>query len=224
MPTDQPLILSCIEREPQSTATHSTIWLHGLGADGNDFAPIASELNSTITKKMRFIFPHAPVMPVTVNGGYEMRAWFDIHGVRIEDKLDKDGMNKSINQVKQLIQRELDRGIPSQHIFLAGFSQGAVIAMMTGLGYQLPLAGIIALSGYLPFANEVIANNHRNKQTPIFLAHGTQDTIVPFTLGQATLAALQSGNYPVSWHAYPMPHSVCAEEIDAISHWMLEQM
>lgn len=225
MPSNQSIILPCIEKEPQNTATHSTIWLHGLGADGNDFAPIVTELDSTITKNMRFIFPHAPIMPVTINGGYEMRAWFDIHGVRLEDKVDINGMKQSIAQVEQLILREIHRGIPAEKIFLAGFSQGAVIALMTGLQYQLPLAGIIALSGYLPFAEEVFATRSAaNKQIAIFLAHGTQDPIVPFALGQATLATLQSVNYPVRWHAYPMQHSVCAEEIDNISDWMLEKM
>lgn len=213
--------LPCIERKPVDTPTHSIIWLHGLGADGHDFAPIVDQLDKTITNQTRFIFPHAPMIPVTINGGYIMPAWFDIYGVQIDSKIDKKGILKSASTIEKLIEREITRGIASHHIFLAGFSQGAVIALTTGLCYPQPLAGIIALSGYLPLSNEVLAaRSEVNQSIPIFIAHGTQDPIVPFVLGQATQSILHTAGYPVDWHTYAMQHSVCAEEINAINDWM----
>lgn len=214
-------ILPCVEIQPSQSATSSVIWLHGLGADGNDFVPIVPELNLTST---RFIFPHAPTMPVTINNGYIMPAWYDIYGVALESKTDSQGIARSVAQIEKLIEREVERGIPTEKIFIAGFSQGAAIALTTGLCYSKPLAGIIALSGYLPLAQEIPAKaSPANKNIPIFLAHGTQDPIVPFALGLATQSFLQQAGYSVEWHSYPMPHSVCNDEIKDIGQWLIKQ-
>lgn len=214
-------LLPCIEIEPRDPATHSVIWLHGLGADGNDFVPIIHELNLPDNSNVRFIFPHAPIMPVTVNNGYEMRAWYDIYGITLQAKIDREGIQRSVLEVEKLIGRELARGIPSQHIILAGFSQGAAIALTVGLCYKQTLGGIIALSGYLPLASELQQKaNPLNQGIPIFLAHGTEDPIVPYALGLGTYDILQKTGYGVDWHSYPIPHSVCIEEIEDISKWM----
>lgn len=214
-----------IEIEPTTTAKHSVIWLHGLGADGNDFAPIVAELKLADEHAVRFIFPHAPIMPITINNGYEMRAWYDIHSLSLDEKqVDKSGIAKSVAFVNELIAKEEKRGIASEHIILAGFSQGAVIALITGLQCRKPLGGILALSGYLPSSQEVIQNaNPINRQIPIFLAHGTDDTIVPYALGKAANLALSNAGFPISWHSYAMPHSVCLLEIRDISQWLQER-
>ena len=170
---------------------------------------------------VRFVFPHAPVMPVTINNGYEMRAWFDIVSLTLDGQIDTLGIAKSIGMVEKLIEREVAQGVSTNNIVLAGFSQGALIALATGLSYLEPLAGIIALSGYLPL--ETFTNaSEANKNTPIFIAHGTEDPIVPYALGKATYVALQQANYPTEWHSYRMPHSVCEDEINDISKWMLK--
>jgi phospholipase/carboxylesterase len=200
---------------------YSVIWLHGLGADGHDFVPIVSELRLPKELSVRFIFPHAPVMPVSVNNGYEMRAWYDITSLSIDRQVDRTGIVRSVAAVELLIESEIESGVPAQHIFLAGFSQGAVIALNTGLKTTKRLAGIIALSGYLPFADEAIAAaNPVNRDTPIYIAHGTQDPIVPFVLGETAATELQAAGYAVSWHSYPMAHSVCPTEIADISAWI----
>lgn len=214
-------ILPTIEINPAKPAQRSVIWLHGLGADGSDFVPIVSELQSTQHLNIRFIFPHAPIMPVSINNGYEMRAWFDIYDIAIAAKIDESGISNSIKQLEKLIDKEVERGIPTENIIVAGFSQGAVIALNTGLCYSKKLAGILALSGYLPMADKVLQNASKiNRDTPIFLAHGSEDPIVPYALGKATYASLQQAGYPVTWHSYPMPHSVCPEEIDDIAKWI----
>ena len=175
-------ILSCIKIEPEQSAKYSVIWLHGLGADGNDFVPIAAELN--MQKNIRFIFPHAPIMPITINNGYEMRAWYDILTFSFHSDVDNQGIAKSAFHIEKLIEKEVARGITTNNIFLAGFSQGAAMSLMTGICYPKPLAGIIALSGYLPEAKEVLKKaNASNQDIPIFLAHGTEDPILPYTLG-----------------------------------------
>jgi phospholipase/carboxylesterase len=213
--------LSCIEIDQKMASTHSIIWLHGLGADGGDFVPIVPALQLPDNLGIRFVFPHAPVMPVTVNNGYQMRAWYDIYGMNIDHRIDKTGMTQSIGLVEQLIENEVARGIPTNRIILAGFSQGAVIALLTGLRYAKPLAGILALSGYLPFADELLQQaSNANRQVPIFIAHGNQDFIVPFALGEAAYLTLQQAGYPVEWHSYPIQHSVSENEIRDISHWL----
>lgn len=201
--------------------TKSVIWLHGLGADSSDFVPIVPELHLPAHTGVRFIFPDAPIMPVSINNGYQMPAWFDIYGIDLAGKFDVRGMEKSVQQINQLIAHEISRGVPSKNIVLAGFSQGAVIAMMTGITYEAPLAGIIALSGYLPLADQLFKRaSVANKAIPIFLAHGTEDPIVPYALGKSTYAALTSANFPVTWRSYPIPHSVSAQEIQDISTWL----
>jgi len=213
-------LLPCIEIDaPQPKS--SVIWLHGLGADGSDFVPIVPELRLPESLGMRFVFPHAPVMPITMNQGYEMRAWFDIFELSIQAEIDETGISRSVEMVHRLIQQEISRGIPTNRIFLAGFSQGSVIALTTGLSYASPLGGVIALSGYLPLAEKVLQHAHPvNSQLPIFIAHGMDDTVLPYALGKATYVALQQAGYPVDWHSYQMAHTVCAEEVADISSWL----
>ena len=213
--------LPTVEIETSANPTHSVIWLHGLGADGNDFAPIVPELVAPNWPALRFVFPHAPVRPVTVNGGMPMRAWYDIVGVDLVSRQDETGMRASIASVETLIARENERGVPTSRILLAGFSQGGAIALSAGLRHADRLAGIIALSTYLPmqgsFAEE---RNAANAVAPIFWGHGTGDPIVPLTRGVGSRDLLQSLGYQVSWHTYPMPHSVCAEEVADLRTWM----
>ncbi|WP_130620768.1 alpha/beta hydrolase [Dyella amyloliquefaciens] len=213
--------LPTVEIETSANPTHSVIWLHGLGADGNDFAPIVPELVDPNWPALRFVFPHAPVRPVTVNGGMPMRAWYDIVGVDLVSRQDETGMRASIASVETLIARENERGVPTSRILLAGFSQGGAIALAAGLRHADRLAGIIALSTYLPmqgsFAEERTA---ANAVAPIFWGHGTGDPIVPLTRGVGSRDLLQSLGYQVSWHTYPMPHSVCAEEVTDLRNWM----
>lgn len=213
--------LTSVEIETSANPTHSVIWLHGLGADGNDFAPIVPELVAPTWPALRFVFPHAPVRPVTVNGGMPMRAWYDIVGVDLVSRQDESGMRASIASVEALIARENARGVPTRHILLAGFSQGGAIALAGGLRHADTLAGIIALSTYLPmqasFADERSA---ANAHTPIFWGHGTADPIVPLTRGVTSRDLLQSLGHAVDWHTYPMPHSVCAEEVANLRQWI----
>ncbi|SRR5579883_1621545 len=214
-------ILPSIEIDPAGPTQRTIIWLHGLGADGSDFVPVASELHLPAELGVRFVFPHAPIMPVTINNGYEMRAWFDIPAMAIHENIDEKGIAKSVESLKLLIKRETSRGILTKHIILAGFSQGAMIALTAGLNYPDPLGGILALSGCLPLANKVFEKaSAAHQHIPIFIGHGTEDTIVPYALGKATYVALKQRGYPVSWHSYPMPHSVSGEEIRDIRQWI----
>lgn len=214
-------ILTCIEVEPRQAVKHSIIWLHGLGADGNDFVPIAAELDASADSDMRFIFPNAPVIPITLNNGYEMRAWFDISGLSLDAEIDKPGIAESTIHIERLIEREVNRGISTDRIFLAGFSQGAVMAMVTGICYPKPLAGIIALSGFLPETAELSEKaSPANQHIPIFLAHGRDDPIVPYALGLFTQSHLTKAGYTVDWHSYDMPHTVCPEEVLDLKNWL----
>jgi len=217
----QAALLDCIEMNPPTEPKLSIIWLHGLGADGSDFVPVADELQSA-DLPIRFVFPHAPTRPVTINQGYVMRAWFDIASFQFDQGIDEKGIQQSVKQVQDLIEHELSLGMPAEKIILAGFSQGAVIAILTGLTYPKRLAGIIALSGFVPMANQIMQKiSPVNRQIPIFLGHGTEDPIVPFMLGQITHSGLQQAGLAVSWHAYQgMPHSVCEEEIRDIQRWI----
>ncbi len=218
--------LPCIEIEPEKIAQHTIIWMHGLGADGNDFVPIIEPLSLPSTLPIRFVFPHAPVMPITVQQGYQMRAWYDIRSFSMgEEWVDQQGIAQSVVAINQLIAKEIQRGIPPANIILAGFSQGAVMTLTTGLQYPQSLGGLIALSGYLPLAHEVVQRAHpANINTPIFMAHGTEDNIVPFALGKLSCAVLKKAGCSVSWHAYQMAHSVCPEEIAEVSHWIQERL
>jgi phospholipase/carboxylesterase len=207
--------------EPNSPHRASIIWLHGLGADGHDFAPIATELQLPDSLGVRFILPHAPHRPVTINGGYVMRAWYDITHTDIGRTPDLGGIEESRQTVADLIDRELAAGIPPKRIIIAGFSQGGVIAIETVTHHQDILGGAIALSCYLARNVNLTA---ATRPIPVFLAHGTEDTIVPHGLGLAARDALEKQGYAVEWHAYRMPHSVCQQEIMDIRRWLLAQL
>jgi phospholipase/carboxylesterase len=216
-------MLPCIELETSPNPTCSVIWLHGLGADGNDFVPIIPELRLPSNPAIRFIFPSAPSMPVTVNGGYVMPAWYDIVGRNLMDQEDADGIKQSAASIIELIEHEVQRGIDYHHIVLAGFSQGCAMALYIGLRLPHQLAGIIALSGYLPLALSLNIEKHiANQSTPIFMAHGTYDPVVVLDRAQASLALLEKLGYPVDWNEYPMEHSVNPEELADISRFLQE--
>ncbi|MGE5622940.1 MAG: alpha/beta hydrolase [Bacillota bacterium] len=213
--------LEAIEIETGPAPAAAVIWLHGLGADGNDFVPIVHELDLSGCPAIRFVFPHAPVMPVTVNAGYMMRAWYDILGIDLSQHEDEAGLRKSQALVEQLIAREKSRGIPANRIVLAGFSQGCAMTLQTGLRHPEKLAGLLCLSGYLPIHATVPAERHgANHDTPIFFAHGTDDPIVRIGLARKSRDMLKALGYNVEWHEYLMPHSVCEEEIDDIGAWL----
>jgi len=210
--------LSTIEIQPKSTHKYSVIWLHGLGADGHDFENMASELHLNAGPSIHFIFPNAPIQPVTINGGMEMRAWYDILEMSLERKPDIAGIYQSASLVEQLIQREMAKGIQSEHILLAGFSQGGVIALHVGLRYPHKLAGIIGLSAYLPTIEQLkTERSSTNNATPIFMGHGILDSVVAIESGKAVFHALNDLEYNIQWHDYVMEHSVCIEEIGHLS-------
>jgi phospholipase/carboxylesterase len=208
-----------IESEPNPTA--AVIWLHGLGADGNDFAGLVPELDLGGCQAIRFVFPHAPTMPVTVNGGYVMPAWYDIFGANLLARQDAAGIQNSERAITALIDNEVARGIPYERIVLAGFSQGCAMALHTGLRLPHKLAGIMALSGYLPLADRFATERHAaNASTPVFMAHGTQDPVVVIQRGEESRDALARLGHPVQWHTYPMPHSVHPREIADIGAFL----
>lgn len=210
--------LSTIEILPESTHKFSVIWMHGLGADGHDFEGIVPELHLTEKKSIHFVFPNAPVQPVTVNGGMKMRAWFDIFELSLQRKVDTDGIYQSSQLIEELIQLEMDSGISSENILLAGFSQGGVIALHTGLRLKNKLAGILALSCYLPTVGQLKSERSAiNNSTPILMAHGSIDPVVDIQSGKEAFKALESMNYPIEWREYTMGHAVCLEEISQIS-------
>lgn len=214
-------MLDCIELQTRDQPNATVIWLHGLGADGYDFVPVVKELEALGTPAARFVFPHAPQMPVTINNGYVMRAWYDIVGTDLVRREDEVGLRRSQAQVEQLIEREVTRGMPRSRIVLAGFSQGGAIALQTGLRQAQPLAGLIALSCYLPLASTFEAERAAgSSNVPILLAHGSSDPVVPLARGTATREQLQQLGYAVQWHEYPMPHSVCGEEIEDIAAFL----
>ena len=215
-------LLETLDKQTGPAPRASVIVLHGLGADGNDFVPIAQELDLSPVGDVRFVFPHAPVIPVTINGGYEMRAWYDILGADLVQREDEKGLRSSLAQVEALIAREKSRGIPSRRIVLAGFSQGCAMALLTGLRHREQLGGIAGLSGYLPLAATTAAERHAaNTATPIFLAHGKMDPVVPLDRALVSREALKALGYAVDWHEYPMAHSVCMEEIADLNRWLL---
>ncbi len=215
-----------IELDSSADPQFSVIWLHGLGADGSDFVPVVPELGLPEAPGLRFIFPHAPYIPVTCNGGYVMRAWYDIISLAPSSRqVDEAGLLRSRQTLRQLIEREKQRGIPSRQIFLAGFSQGGAVAYTTALTHPEPLAGVIALSTYLPsprlLDEEGLA---APRSLPIFSAHGTQDDVVSPDLGQRARDFLIERGYSPDWHEYPIPHSVCLEEIHAVGRWLRDRM
>ncbi len=211
--------LDCIEVETDANPAHAVIWLHGLGADGNDFVPVVPELG--LRTPVRFIFPNAPVAPVTINGGMAMRSWYDILVMDLVRHEDAAGIRASEAAIQKLIARENARGIPTSRIVLAGFSQGCAMTLHTGLRLPEKLAGMVGLSGYLPLIDTAQAEHlPANADTPIFLAHGLYDPVVALARAEASRAALQSLGYTVQWHTYPMPHSVCLEEIQDIGAFL----
>ena len=218
--------LETIEIETAPNPQASIVILHGLGADGNDFVPVAKELDLRAAGPVRFVFPHAPTRPVTINGGYSMRAWYDILGLDShQQREDEAGLRESQSMVEALIAKEKGRGVPASRIVLAGFSQGCAMTLMTGLRHDEPLAGLVGLSGYLPLAAKAEAERHTaNRTVPIFLVHGTADPVIPIDRARASRDVLVAMGHDVEWHEYPMPHSVCAEEIGDLQRWLLMRL
>jgi len=216
-----PDLLETIEIESGNAPDAAVIWLHGLGADGNDFVPIVDELTLPAGHHIRFVFPHAPMIPVTVNNGYVMRAWYDISFDGVDRRPDANGIRPSQAEIERLIARENARGIHSDRIVLAGFSQGGAITLQTGLRHTEPLAGLMVLSSYLPLAETLPAEAAvANASIPIFMAHGRHDAVIPIGLAQRSAARLSELGYRVEWHDYMMQHSVCPQEIADIGRWL----
>ena len=213
---DPPVVI-----EPSKPAAAAVVWLHGLGADGHDFEPVAMQLGRSGLDDIRFVFPHAPVRPVTINGGMAMRAWYDIVGPELDRRADEEGVRASAGIARALVDEQIARGIAGTRIVLAGFSQGGAIALHAGLRFPFRLAGILALSTYLPAARSLTTEAHpANRDVPIFLAHGSQDPVIALALSERSRAAMANLGYIVEVHTYPMPHSVCAEEIRDIANWL----
>jgi len=212
-------VLPRIEIDPPTSPQATVIWLHGLGADGHDFEPIVPQLHLSIP--VRYVFPHAPRRPITINGGYVMRAWYDITAADLSRGEDEDGIRTSAQQIDALIEREVHNGIIPRRIVLAGFSQGGAIALHAGLRYPRRLAGILALSTYLPLTSSIAQEAHAaNRDIPIFMAHGDQDTVVPPPHAQISRRRLTKLGYEVEWHSYTMLHSLCHDEITDIGKWL----
>ena len=213
--------LKTIQIETQDNPDSVIIWLHGLGANGNDFAPIVPELNIPASLAIRFIFPHAPVRPITINQGYQMPGWYDIISNDIVSGEDKQGIEETAQIIFNMCQEQEDLGIQSSRIILAGFSQGGAIALHCGTRYLKPLAGIMALSTYLPLPGSLQQEaSSANQTTDIFMAHGLQDDVVKTPFGEQSYQTLKKAGYPIHWHTYGMPHSVCPEEISDIGVWI----
>ena len=210
----------CVEVVSGETPVGSVIWLHGLGADGHDFEPIVPELRLPADLPLRFVFPHAPMRPVTINGGMVMRAWYDIVTLDAEGRADAEGVRESTAILEALIAREMERGIPADKIVVAGFSMGGAIAINTALNTAHGLAGLMALSTYLPLPNEVDGTSG-SRDLPVFMAHGSFDPMLPMQWGQLSAKKLEETGFSVEWHEYPMAHAVCPQEIDDIREWLL---
>ena len=212
-----------VETGPKPTA--AIIWMHGLGADGHDFEPLVPELLDASMPPLRFVFPHAPVRPVTINNGYPMRAWYDIIGIDRRSAEDFAGIRESADAVTALIRAENARGIETARIMLAGFSQGGALALHLATRLDEKLAGVIALSCYLPLAKEFASErSSANLATPIFMAHGTEDPVVPFSMGDESRRVLEGTGYRVEWHPYAMPHSLCAQEVEDLRTWLSKRV
>lgn len=214
-------LLEHIQIETNDNPEIAIIWMHGLGADGNDFVPIVRELDLSGLPGIRFIFPHAKTMPVTINNGYVMRAWYDITGLDLTRREDENGLRASQRDVEAFIERENARGIPASRIVLAGFSQGCAMAIQTGLRHSEPLAGLLCLSGYVPLSAQLATERTgASTSTPIFMAHGRYDNVVPFNRAEASRDLLVSLGYRLEWHEYAMQHTLCLEEVQDISAWL----
>ncbi len=221
----RPEPLATVEIEPSRPAEAVVVLLHGLGADGHDLEPIPSELRLAASPALRWVLPHAPVRPVTINAGARMRAWYDVTGFDRRAREDEAGIRESAEAVRGLLERERARGVPADRIVLAGFSQGGAMALFTGLRERARLAGVVALSGYLPAASTLAQEAHpANAAVPIFMAHGSLDPVVPISLGEASRDLLRSRGYEVDWHAYPMPHSLSADELADLRSWLLRAL
>jgi phospholipase/carboxylesterase len=220
------MMLATIDIETAPNPGASVILLHGLGADGNDFVPLAHELDLHAVGPVRFVFPHAPTRPVTINAGYVMRAWYDILSLDSpQPREDEAGLRESQALVDSLIEREKARGVAARRIVLAGFSQGCAMTLMTGLRHDERLAGLVGLSGYLPLAAKAEAERHgANADVPIFLAHGSIDPVIPIARARASRDALVALGHEVEWHEYPMPHSVCEQELADLQRWLLRTL
>ena len=217
-------LLETVEQETGPDPQWAVIWLHGLGADGHDFAPIVPELVRPGWPALRFVFPHAPVRPVTINNGMRMRAWYDIVGMDFPTRADSHGVKQSVVQANALIEREQARGIPAERILLAGFSQGGAIALATGVRRTAPLAGLIALSTYLPDAQSATDEKSADATTqPVFMAHGASDPVIPLMYAEQSAQLLKTLGFNVDWHRYPMAHQVCAEELSDLGDWMAQR-
>jgi phospholipase/carboxylesterase len=213
--------LQVLEAQTGENPVATVLILHGLGADGRDFLPVAEQLDLSSVGPVRFIFPNAPVMPVTINGGYQMPAWYDILGADLTQRQDEAGLRHSQQAIDALIEREKSRGVASHRIVLAGFSQGCAMTLMTGLRHPDRLAGLLCMSGYLPLADKTAAERSAaNQDVPIFMAHGTRDPVVLLPRATASRDHLQSLGYTVEWHDYAMEHSVCQEEIADMQDWL----
>jgi len=213
------MMLETVEQTTGQAPQWAVIWLHGLGADGHDFAAIVPELVRPQWPAIRFVFPHAPVRPITINNGVRMRGWYDIVSMDFRSRADRAGVAESVALLQGLIDAEIARGIPAERIFLAGFSQGGAIVLSALLQRTAPLAGVIALSTYLPDA-EGAARADGAVQAPVFMAHGSQDPVIPLPVASHSAQALQALGVDVAWQTYPMAHQVCAEEIDALANWL----
>ena len=218
-------LLDCIEITTAEQCDYSVIWLHGLGASGHDFEPIVPELHLLQRPGVRFLFPHAPVRPITVNGGAAMRAWYDISSVDFEEReQDSEGIRGAAAAIVDLIEHEIERGVPASRITLAGFSQGGAIALYTGLTTTHRLGGILALSCYLPLQSDVLSGIDESHQgVPVFMAHGLSDEVVQLRYGEQSRAVLEASGVPLEWHTYPISHSVSADEVADISAWLKRQ-
>lgn len=216
-------LLHTVELQTGDNPTASVIWMHGLGADANDFVPIVPELDLRGCPDIRFVFPNAPQIPVTLNGGYVMPAWYDIAaaGTDIQRREDEQGLRQSQLQIEALIAREIERGVTPEKIVIAGFSQGCAMTLQVGLRYSKRLAGLMCLSGYLPLADKIADERHAaNQDTPIFMAHGTADPVVPLQRAEQSRSVLQQLGYKIEWHDYWMQHSVSPQEVSDIARWL----
>jgi phospholipase/carboxylesterase len=215
------MTLPCVTKHTGPEPVASILWLHGLGADGHDFEPIIPELVDPAWPALRFVFPHAPVRPVTINMGMAMRAWYDIKAMSLDQRADEAGLRESIDQVEALIAAEAEAGIEPERVFLAGFSQGGVVALQVALRHRQRLAGVVGLSCYLPLADALGAERSpANADLPVLLMHGSQDPVVPMALGEHARDTLAGWGHRVDWHAYPMQHTLCLEQIIELRAWL----
>ncbi len=217
--------LETVEVEPRAPADAAVVWMHGLGADGHDFESLVPELRLEASPAVRFVFPHAPIRPVTINGGHRMRAWYDIAGFDRGAPQDEAGIRRSAEALGALLRRERERGIPAERIVLAGFSQGGAMALFLGPRWPERLGGVVALSTYLPLGGSLAGEAHpANAAVPVFMAHGSFDPVVPLQAGEASRERLRSLGYDVDWRSYPMPHSLCAQEVEDLREFLLRAL